>query len=216
MSIKKWTWVIVTPFLYPKEKHVRKLTPKSYSNYKQYKSFLQEEFGRKCVYCRMPDTWGPEGFGVDHYRPKKYFPELVTNYSNLYYCCNQCNSRKGSYWPESLKAMGRMIPNPCDHRMHAHLRYSRATVESKTKAGSFTKELLDLNAPDVVKRRELMLNLIQVCETTKMEFKSLEAAIKKKHACGAMSLPEAESAMNELDSSRKKMDDMLFQLRAGD
>ena len=80
-------------FMYPKERHIRRLSPPKYSRYRSYKISLQEEFYCRCVYCALPDVLkGHEAFGVDHYRPRSKFPGLEVEYTNLFYSCNICNS----------------------------------------------------------------------------------------------------------------------------
>lgn len=105
------------PFVYHSVRRTRTEAPRAYSNYKLYKPFLRVEFGRTCVYCRLPDgVKGKASFGVDHYKPRRLFPQLACDYANLFYACNGCNSAKGPFWPthESIQR-GYYIPNPCDH-----------------------------------------------------------------------------------------------------
>ena len=104
---------------------------------------------------------GRAGFGVDHYRPQSLFPELVVQYDNLYYCCNLCNSAKRSVWPSAKDwARGAFIPNPCEHVMFHHLKYTGPTVEAKSTAGKFTRDLLKLNAQKTVEYRRRYQRLI--------------------------------------------------------
>ena len=87
-------------FAYPRVRHRRRLSPGPFKRYQKYKDALREEFARRCVYCRLPDSVPkPEAFGVDHYRPKSQFQHLECEYSNLFYACNGCNRRKGKFWP---------------------------------------------------------------------------------------------------------------------
>lgn len=168
----------MNPFVYPKIKHSRTETPPVYKNYSTYKQFLRREFKGKCVYCLTPDTLkGEAAFGADHYRPKNLFPHLATEYCNLFYCCNQCNSRKGKFSPLSLKANSKFIPNPCDHVMYQHLKFNRENVVYKSVAGEFTAELLDLNDPKTVEYRANVIHLIDTlmekigeCEKLKERF----------------------------------------------
>lgn len=150
-----------TPFLYPQSKHRRKFSPE-YKTNTSYKPYLREEFNKKCVYCCMPDFLKKESFGVDHYRPKIKFRELEWEYSNLFYACNACNSRKGDSWPteEQLKAKI-FIPNPCDHIMFNHLKFSGIKVETRSNAGKYADEILDLNDDDILGYREQIVNLIE-------------------------------------------------------
>jgi hypothetical protein len=113
---------------------------------------------------------GADNFGVDHYRPRKRFPELATTYSNLFYCCNCCNSRKSDFWPTADQIRGeKFIPNPCDHVMFEHLQYSRAVIRLKTAAGRHAETILDFNDPDSVAYRRFVLDLIAALEEDRRE-----------------------------------------------
>src|SRR5690348_6977342 len=114
----------MTPYIYPKTKHIRSEAPPEFRQYTRYKSYLRKEFSSKCVYCCNPDQGRPELYHVDHYRPKIQFPELMCAYSNLFYACPSCNQRKGRYWsPPSEQRGSRFIPNPCDTKMFNHVRF---------------------------------------------------------------------------------------------
>ena len=156
----------MNPFRYPEAQHIRTQAPDLFSDYRQYKPFLRIEFGKRCVYCLLPDGLkGPEAFGVDHYRPVSRFPGSACEYSNLFYACNVCNWRKGDFWPDTWQwTEGHFIPNPCDHQMSRHLRFERARVEPRTPAGRFTVEALALNDPEDVQYREFLLRSIERCQ----------------------------------------------------
>jgi len=171
----------VIPFAFPKSRHFRRLRPGPFTRYQAYKPHLRDEFENKCVYCRMPDTLkGYESFGVDHYKPKTKFPALTTVYSNLFYCCNPCNSRKGSYWPPPNRLKTHFIPNPCDHELFAHLRFVEERVEAKTKAGENAIALLDLNDPEVIAARRLILDGIKLFEAKRTETVEVLAQLRSK------------------------------------
>jgi len=190
----------MNPFSYPKTKLARSQTPPAYATYKRYKPFLRIEFDRQCVYCRMPDTTRENYFGADHYRPKSLFPSLSAEYSNLYYCCNQCNARKGDYW-EPHSRSNRFVPNPCDHVMWNHLRFRGGTVEARTDTGRFAAELLDLNDPSVVQQREGTIHLIDLCLNSIRESELMLAEIEKLFQQGTIpqKVRDAETAnANEL------------------
>lgn len=152
-------------FHYPKIKHLRKLDPPTYSNYKAYKPFLREEFDATCVYCRMPERLSShDNFGVDHYRPKHHFPSLATSYPNLYYACNTCNRLKGKFWPNNEQVVLKLfVPNPCDHKMHEHLRVtSTGQIEARSSAGRWTSDILRLNDSERVELRLAMLRAVKL------------------------------------------------------
>lgn len=142
-------------FFYQKTKHKRKLSPGPFTTYKPYKKHLRIEFDSTCVYCRMPDSLSEwRSYAVEHYRPQNKFPELATEYSNLFYSCLNCNSRKGYYWPDENQMLaGRFIPNPCDHVMYQHLRAQpEGSVKPYSFAGEWTIDLLSLNSPEQIKK----------------------------------------------------------------
>jgi hypothetical protein len=152
----------MNPFRYPEDRHSRTQTPGPFNDYRRYKPFLREEFTRQCIYCRMPDgVRGPEAFGVDHYRPVSRFPSLRCEYANLFYSCNICNRLKRDFWPaEDQWAKGLFLPNPCDHAMAEHLRYTGVRVVPQSRAGELAVDLLLLNDGSVVEYREFVLRSI--------------------------------------------------------
>jgi hypothetical protein len=150
------------PFLYPQAKHRRRLRPGPFTNYRDYKPALQEEFTKQCVYCRIPDNIRTfNNFGVDHYKPQWKFPELECVYVNLYYACNTCNSLKGKKWlTDEEQAFGLFIPNPCDHVMFEHLRFRGADIETRTLTGAWADAELRLSADDRRYERDMILRTI--------------------------------------------------------
>jgi 5-methylcytosine-specific restriction endonuclease McrA len=186
----------VNPFVYPKSQYLRREKPGLLSAYPQYKPFLQREFERKCVYCRMPDSLKDyELYGVDQYRPKSRFPQLVTSYSNLFYCCNPCNRRKGEYWPAKGKGQTHFIPNPCDHEMFKHLRFNRAVVETKSTAGEVAESLLDLNDPETVAYRNFVLDALNTYAAKKIVLEQTHAQLTKLRDEGSISVADADTAL---------------------
>lgn len=109
------------------------------------------------MYCCMPDGLkGEETYGVDHYRPEKWFPELRFTWSNLFYACNRCNSLKRDVRPKA----DCFIPNPCDHQVGDHLQFIGADIEAYTLPGRFTVTLLGLADVKHRKYREFILREI--------------------------------------------------------
>lgn len=75
---------------------------KEYSDYKRYKIHLKKDFNWRCWYCDTHDRiyqWHKR-YQIDHFKPKKIFPELENDYSNLVYSCPLCNSFKSDIWIE--------------------------------------------------------------------------------------------------------------------
>ena len=178
-------------FQYPKSKHVRRLSPRRFKNYRSYKRYLQIEFTRICVYCRQPDSSAPNlNFGVDHYRPKSVsrFANLVCDYTNLYYCCGNCNSRKREFWPKD-EEQGPFIVAPCEHEMASHLRFNKETglVNARTVYGEFTIELLQLNEEATVQWRLGSLRTIQMYENEIKKHNEFLKNASRSLQCGKIS-----------------------------
>lgn len=201
------------PFLYPKAQHRRRLQPRQYSSYRPYKPYLKDEFGSQCVYCRLPDGMkGQDSFGVDHYAPQKRFPALKTVYSNLFYACNCCNSRKGEFWPTNAQWKAKeFIPNPCNHIMFEHLRYRGAKAEAKSTAGQLAENVLDLNDPDSVQYRELVLDVIRSLEAQK---RRLQSTIDSINQLDKAHLDQADQYANEKRSTENELARIERHLRA--
>lgn len=181
------------PFFYAKTRHSRTRTPAQYRNYKQYKPDLKAEFAGQCVYCRAIDRIkGDEGFGVDHYMPQKLFPHLATEYANLFYACNRCNSWKGSYWPApAQRKVERYIPNPCEHAMFEHMRYDDGSVRATSAPGAFTVGHLDLNDPQAIRLRRFLVDAAQAGQAT---ITALEGTIAQAQKLSAAAATSAEKA----------------------
>jgi hypothetical protein len=206
----------LNPFTYQKSKHRRTLSPPAYASYKRYKPYLRDEFRRQCIYCRLPDgVKGPDSFGVDHYRPQKLFPSLETTYSNLFYSCNCCNSRKKNFWPTLAQLRDKkFIPNPCDHVMFEHLQYRRAEVTFKSPAGKQADEILDLNDDDSVKYREFVLDLVDTLEKEARELIALARGIEGQTKQFPEREQELEEEKNSVEADLKKTREHLARLGA--
>lgn len=157
-------------FQFPKSRHTRRFKPKQYKHYGTYKRWLQAEFRRVCVYCRQPDSVAGRNliFTADHYRPKGLprFAHLVSDYSNLYYCCPTCNSFKNDFWPTDERK-GPYVVNPCDHAMFDHIRFNAETGKHDPRSdfGVLTEALLHLNDPVSIEYRLDALATVKALES---------------------------------------------------
>jgi hypothetical protein len=144
-------------FVYPRSKRTRMYgPPHRLPRYQDYKPLLKVEFEAHCVYCLRRDALSPynDNFGVDHYRPRKLFPHLEREYSNLFYACNRCNATKGSFWRDSAVHPD-FIPNPCDHVMAEHLSFHNTLrIVPLSPAGECAVEILRLDDPTMITYRQ--------------------------------------------------------------
>jgi hypothetical protein len=150
-----------------------------FSDYTRYRPYLRKDFEYRCAYCEITETsvFGIIAFGIDHFRPKTRFPDLICSYENLYYCCNDCNRYKGRVWPSlELVAAGYFFPDPCECDMLSeHLRETEdCRLEAITNAGMFALEILRLNRAACLRfrgRRKLLQRRI-------IEYRKLTDALK--------------------------------------
>lgn len=163
---------------------VRTQTPPQYINYKSYKKYLRIEFGYCCVYCnvREPEIGGSQSFHIDHYAPKHLFPEKSTDYSNLFYSCRECNTRKGKFWPnESQKDLGQFILNPCDHDLDEHFDQQDDEWVAKSLTAEWNITKLRLNSPENLtlrQDRKIIFNAIKEKEAQVNFIKQLVTEIE--------------------------------------
>lgn len=111
-----------------------------HTNYRDYKPYLAEDFHGRCGYTDCVDSWfgGKHSFHIDHFLPKKKYPHLSNEYSNLVYACSYVNILKsddeGSYLDPCdtdyneyfyRDQTGRIYPQPGSEKavyMHSKLR----------------------------------------------------------------------------------------------
>lgn len=176
----------ITPFKYPNKIHIRTEYPPTYSDYKKYKKYLKLEFSNKCIYCRKSDSLQDlSAFHVEHYKPKKYFSSLETDYDNLLYSCAACNRYKSSYWSEDIK---KQILNPCIHVMNDYVGFDkieRSKVIARNDQGELFIRLLRLNNNLSISYRKQMEGLIisLLKNLSNIDFKAKEKELNKVIGC---------------------------------
>lgn len=95
------------PFVYPVKPHVRRHGPRGYSQYRQYRNWLRDEFSFRCIYCLRRETWLTlkKDYEIDHFFPKSKHFSVQRDYDNLVYACSQCNGTKATNYlpsPETV------------------------------------------------------------------------------------------------------------------
>lgn len=78
--------------------------PRGPRPYPAFRPFVRADFGGCCGYCLLHEFWagGERNFELDHYKPISLFPELSSDYLNLYYACHVCNQLKRDHWPPAV------------------------------------------------------------------------------------------------------------------
>lgn len=79
-------------------KYIKRRTNILQKDYKEYREELEEDFYGLCGYCGKNQYAFNERFEIDHFAPKKKFPERKNDYSNLVFSCSKCNKHKLNKW----------------------------------------------------------------------------------------------------------------------
>lgn len=148
-------------FQYPATEHRRQHGPGGYSSYEQYRDWLRDEFGFRCLVCLDREQWlmGRRGkFHIDHVKPQSSHPESSLNYDNLVYVCARCNL---------VKSDSNRI-DPCKVVMQDCLRIaSDGTIGALSEDGQVLIGVYRLDSPELVDYRARLLEVFRLLETSK-------------------------------------------------
>lgn len=146
-------------FDYPTSPHVRKHGPRGYKDYRQYKTWLRDEFTFRCVYCLFRERWYPneqDSFSVEHSLPKALFPDCVCCYTNLLLACVKCNALKRDHL---------IGCDPCREPFSSHLKVQpNGYVVGATPKGKKLIDILRINRSELVERRRMLMMVLPVLE----------------------------------------------------
>jgi len=108
---------------------------------------IQERARNACEYCRMPDSFHPGSFEIEHVISRQHGGETVA--ANLAYACLRCNRAKGPNLSGIDRPRGRLTPlfNPRRHRWDVHFRWNGAQLIGRTAVGRVTIQVLQINDP---------------------------------------------------------------------
>jgi uncharacterized protein (TIGR02646 family) len=119
--------------------------------YTLYRDDLRQDFLQACGYCGDGDERADRStFHIDHFAPKKLFPELELAYKNLVYTCRFCNVSKSDHWvgddPEVPNNGTEGFVDPCSDDYDVHLgRDAGGRIVAKTALGSYIIRRLNLH-----------------------------------------------------------------------
>ena len=130
-------------------------------HYKEYRDYLREDFFFSCSYCTLSE-FEAQGirFTIDHYEPQSSRPDLIDDYNNLFYCCDECNRLKGDLVPPQTARNGglRFFRSDSDVRSE-HFVASGVRLSDLSGIGYFTIEALDLNRQSLRRLRDIRRRL---------------------------------------------------------
>lgn len=72
-----------------------------YDDPEKYRDYIKKANEFSCAYCTITESESSGAtFNLDHFRPKKLFPQYYSTCNNLRYSCPRCNSYKRARWIE--------------------------------------------------------------------------------------------------------------------
>jgi uncharacterized protein (TIGR02646 family) len=63
---------------------------------------LREQTQQHCSFCDAFPVEGVSNETIEHFRPQSRFPDRAYVWSNLYYCCDACQTTKREQWDDRL------------------------------------------------------------------------------------------------------------------
>ena len=121
----------------------------------------------RCEYCLIYERFSFLTFHIDHIISLKHGGS--SDISNLAYACPVCNLNKGTDIATVIGPADQPIPffNPRRDNWNEHFQIeSSGLIIAKTKEGNATLKILDLNSPDSIIERKVLIEkkLIEVGE----------------------------------------------------
>jgi len=144
---------------------VRSANVPALDRYNDYKAYLRYDFLHCCAYCTVSEAEaGAVRFTIDHYEPKTARADLINEYSNLMWCCDECNMLKGDLTPPDIaRAAGIRFFRP-DHDIGVdHFELDGLLLKHQSKIGDFTIDYIDLNRLALRRLRTIRRRLLD-CE----------------------------------------------------
>jgi len=113
-------------------------------DWRQHKADLEKDFHGMCGYCGKHFKATLCDSQIEHFIPKKKYPEYENRYSNLILACKVCNNKKRSDWPSNdpLKHItddgNKGYVDPTTNEFDDHLeRKSDGNIDGKTAVGKY-------------------------------------------------------------------------------
>ena len=114
----------------------------------------------RCEYCRRPEATTAVAFHVDHIIPVKRH-NGSPGVENLAWSCAYCNRNKKTDVASFDLITGELVPlfNPRRQAWEDHFSMNGAVIDFKTSIGEVTIRLLNMNNPEFVEARQLLIQL---------------------------------------------------------
>lgn len=123
------------------------------------RTFVRERARRWCEYCHLPDEAAAAAtFHVEHVVAKQHGGADTVD--NRCWSCHRCNLHKGPNLSGRDPLTGNIVRlyNPRRQLWHRHFEWHRGILVGRTQIGRATVAVLDVNDPQRVELRRVLLN----------------------------------------------------------
>ena len=123
----------------------------------ELRRLVRERAGDRCEYCLIPQEFTLLAHEIDHIVAEKHGGEAVE--TNLALACALCNQHKGTDLTSIDRLTGAIEPlfHPRQHRWQDHFELTDGRIEPLTPSGRVTAKLLQINLPERVAERQLLI-----------------------------------------------------------
>jgi hypothetical protein len=118
---------------------------------------VRSRAGGRCEYCQVPEAITLIPHEIDHIIATKHGGDTVSG--NLALCCSLCNKYKGSDLASIDPDTGELhrLFHPRRDQWNDHFQVRGGVIVPFTAVGRVTVRLLQLNRPERIRERELLL-----------------------------------------------------------
>ena len=127
-------------------------------NQEDVKEQLKKETHGKCMYCES--FIGAVAYEhIEHFKPKKEYPLLTFEWSNLGLACPKCNTNKLDDFDETCPFINPYVDNPSDHFISAG---TMILSKPNDKRAKITEIKLGLNRPELLEARKERIDSVRL------------------------------------------------------
>lgn len=144
----------------PRHRLHRPLATAARLGYRKFKPCLRWDFGFTCAFCLLHEsdlsnagTAGTRLMWIEHFIPQSRGSARRNDYRNCFYCCEPCNSARGTRPVRSRH--GHVLLNPCRVAWGGHFDAVDDELRPRDPDAQYTQEAYDLNDRRKVRMRRI-------------------------------------------------------------
>lgn len=123
------------------------------------RKFVATRAGFRCEYCHKPEIISNFSFHIEHIISRQHGG--TDQLTNLAFACSWCNWKKGPNIATKLEEEGPIIAlfHPRKESWQDHFQIDNGILIGKTAVGQGTIRLLDMNTPELISERKLLIEI---------------------------------------------------------